>query len=90
MLRAKSKAARFINQNEREPAGMLARLWNSEVSIALESLRATKAAFTSNGIPTDDEIREHLSFDAQILKLPEAIAPGKVFDFTLQREVNKQ
>jgi ABC-type nitrate/sulfonate/bicarbonate transport system substrate-binding protein len=90
MLRAKSKAARFIDQNERETAEMLARIWNSDLSIALESLRATKAAFTLTGIPTDDEIKEHLAVDAQILKLPEPIAPSKVFDFALQREVNKE
>jgi ABC-type nitrate/sulfonate/bicarbonate transport system substrate-binding protein len=90
MLRAKTKASRFIEQNERETAEMLAKIWNSDLAIALESLRATKAAFTSNGIPTDDEIKEHLALDAQILKLPEPIAPSKVFDFALQREVNKE
>ncbi len=89
MLRAKSKAARFIEQNERETAEMLAKIWNSDVAIALESLRSTKAAFTASGIPTDDEIKEHLVMDAQILKLAEPIAPAKVFDFALQREVNK-
>ncbi|HVO91694.1 MAG TPA: hypothetical protein VMT22_02585, partial [Terriglobales bacterium] len=90
LLRAKSKASRFIEQNERETAEMLARIWNSDVAIALESLRATKAAFTANGIPTDDEIKEHLALDAQILKLPEPVAAAKVFDFTMQREVNKE
>ena len=90
MLRAKSKASRFIEQNERETAEILAKIWNSDLAIALESLRATKAAFTTNGIPTDDEIKEHLALDAQILKLPEPIAPSKVFDFALQREVNKE
>jgi NitT/TauT family transport system substrate-binding protein len=89
MLRAKSKAARFIEQHERETAEMLAKIWNSDVAIALESLRSTKAAFTASGIPTDDEIKEHLVMDAQILKLAEPIAPAKVFDFALQREVNK-
>lgn len=90
MLRAKSKAARFIEQNERETAEMLARIWNSDVSIALESLRATKAAFTSSGIPTDDEVKEYLALDAQILNLPQPVTPSRVFDFTLQREVNKE
>jgi NitT/TauT family transport system substrate-binding protein len=89
MLRAKSKAARFIEQYERETAEMLAKIWNSDVAIALESLRSTKAAFTASGIPTDDEIKEHLVMDAQILKLAEPIAAAKVFDFALQREVNK-
>jgi len=90
MLRAKSRASRFIEQNERETAELLARIWNSDVSIALESLRATKAAFTSNGIPTDDEIKEYLALDAQILNLPQPVTPSRVFDFTLQREVNKE
>lgn len=90
MLRAKSKASRFIEQNERETAELLARIWQSDVSIALESLRATKAAFTSSGIPTDDEIKEYLALDAQILNLPQPVTPSRVFDFTLQREVNKE
>jgi ABC-type nitrate/sulfonate/bicarbonate transport system substrate-binding protein len=90
MLRAKSRASRFIEQNERETAELLARIWNSDVSIALESLRATKAAFTSSGIPTDDEIKEYLALDAQILNLPQPVTPSRVFDFTLQREVNKE
>ena len=90
MLRAKSKAARFIEQNERETAEMLARIWHSDVSIALESLRATKAAFTLSGIPTDDEIQEYLALDAQILNLPQPATPSRVFDFTFQREVNKE
>ena len=90
MLRAKSKAARFIEQHERETAEMLAKIWNSEVAIALESLRSTKAAFTASGIPTDDEIKEHLVMDAQILKLAEPIAAARVFDFALQREANKE
>ena len=90
MLRAKSKASRFIDQHERETAEMLAKIWNSDVAIAVESLRATKAAYTTTGIPSDEEIKEHLALDAQILKLPEPVAASKIFDFALQREVNKE
>lgn len=90
MLRAKSKASRFIDQHERETAEMLAKIWNSDLAIALESLRATKAAFTATGIPTDEETREYLALDAQILKLAEPVPASKVFDFALQREVNKE
>ncbi|MBM4299092.1 MAG: hypothetical protein FJ143_15255 [Deltaproteobacteria bacterium] len=90
MLRAKTKASRFIEQHERETAEVLAKLWNSDVAIAVESLRATKAAFTTTGIPTDDEIKEYLALDAQVLKLPEPVAAARVFDFALQREVNKE
>jgi hypothetical protein len=47
-------------------------------------------AFTRTGIPTDAEIKEHLANDAQALKLPEPVNPSKIFDFSLQREVNRE
>lgn len=87
-LRAKTKAARYFDQNEQETSEMLARIWKADLAIARESYRATKPAFTTTGIPTDEEIKEYLALDAQILKLPEPVAPSKVFDFALQREVN--
>jgi NitT/TauT family transport system substrate-binding protein len=90
MLRAKSKAVRFIDQHERETAETLAKIWNSDMPIAVESYRATRTAFTSTGIPTDEEVKEYLALDAQILKLSEPVAGSKVFDFGLQREVNKE
>ena len=90
MLRAKSKAARFIDQHERETAETLAKIWNSDLPIAVESYRATRNAFTSTGIPTDEEVKEYLALDAQILKLSEPVAASKVFDFGLQREVNRE
>jgi hypothetical protein len=49
-----------------------------------------KPAFTVTGVPTDSEVKEYLALDAQILKLPQPVAPASVFDFTLQREVNKE
>jgi hypothetical protein len=69
---------------------MLAKMWNTDVPIALESYRLSKPAFTVTGIPTDDEVKEYLALDAQILKLTQPVAPGSVFDFTIQREVNKE
>ena len=33
--------------------------------------------------------KEYLILDSQILKLPQPVAPPSVFDFTIQREVNK-
>jgi len=90
ILRAKSKAARFFEQNERETAELLAKIWNSDLAIAQESYRATKPAFTATGIPTDEEIKEYLALDAQILKLPEPVVPSKVFDFNVQRVVNRE
>lgn len=89
ILRAKTKAARYFDQNEREISEMLARIWKTDLTIAQESYRSSKPAFTTTGIPTDEEIKEYLALDAQILKLPEPMSPSKVFDFTLQREVSR-
>ena len=33
--------------------------------------------------------KEYLILDSQILKLPQPVAPPSVFDFTIQREVDK-
>jgi ABC-type nitrate/sulfonate/bicarbonate transport system substrate-binding protein len=90
LLRAKSKAARYFEQNEREVSEMLAKMWNIDLPAALESYRLSKPAFTVTGIPTEEEIKEYLLLDSQILKLPQPVAPSSVFDFTIQREVNKE
>ncbi len=90
MLRAKARAGRYFEQNEREVSQMLAKMWNTDVPIAVESYRMSKPAFTGTGIPSDEEIREYLALDAQILKLSEPMAPSQVFDFSLRREVNRE
>jgi ABC-type nitrate/sulfonate/bicarbonate transport system substrate-binding protein len=90
MLRAKARAAKYFADNEREMSQLLAKMWNTDVPTALESYRMSKPAFTVTGIPSDDEIREYLALDAQVLKLPEPVPASKVFDFTLLREVNKE
>jgi NitT/TauT family transport system substrate-binding protein len=90
ILRARAKGNRYYLENEREGSEFLARLYKVDFKIALESYRASKPAFTGNGIPTDDEIKEHLAADAQILKLPKPLAPSEIADFTLQREVMKE
>ena len=90
MLRAKARAGRYFEQNEKEVSQMLAKMWNTDAATALESYRMSKPAFTGTGIPSDEEIREYLASDAQVLKLPEPLAPPQVFDFSLRREVNKE
>ena len=63
--------------------------FKSRVKTAVASYRASMPAFTRTSIPADDEIKEHLAADAQILKLAEPVNSSKVFDFSLQREVNR-
>lgn len=90
ILRARAKGGRYFQQNERGTAEVLAKVLSVDMPTALETYRISHAAFTTDGIPTDDEIREYLKMDAQILGLPEPMAAAKIFDFSLQREVNRE
>jgi ABC-type nitrate/sulfonate/bicarbonate transport system substrate-binding protein len=89
-LRARSKANQYFMEREKEASELLAAIWNTDTKTALESYRASKAAFTGTGIPTENEMKEYLALDAQILGLPQPVPASSVFDFSLQREVNKE
>lgn len=90
LLRVKAKAARFFHENEKETAEILARVWKADLATATEWYRRCKPAFTPTGIPTDEEIKEFLAEEAQTLKLTESVPATKVFDFSLQRSVNRE
>jgi ABC-type nitrate/sulfonate/bicarbonate transport system substrate-binding protein len=89
-LRARAKANQYFMEREKEASELLAGIWNTDQKIALESYRSSKPAFTGTGIPTDDEIKEYLALDAQILGLSQPVPASSVFDFALQREVNQE
>ena len=89
-LRARAQANKYFMDREKEASELLANIWKSDYKIANDSYRASKPAFTGTGIPTEDEIKEYLALDAQILGLAQPVAVASVFDFTLQREVNKE
>ena len=89
-LRARAQANKYFLDREKEASELLANIWKSDYKIANDSYRASKAAFTGTGIPTEDEIKEYLALDAQILGLAQPVAVASVFDFALQREINKE
>lgn len=89
-LRARAQANKYFMEREKEASELLANIWKSDYKIANDSYRASKPAFTGTGIPTDEEIKEYLALDAQILGLAQPVAAASVFDFTLQREINKE
>ena len=90
LLRVKAKAARFFHDNEKETAEMLARMWKADLATATEWYRRCKPAFTPTGIPTDEEIKEFLAEETAALKLNESVPAARIFDFTLQRAVNRE
>jgi len=89
-LRARAQANKYFMDREKEASELLANIWKSDYKIANDSYRASKPAFTGTGIPTEEEIKEYLALDAQILGLAQPVAASSVFDFTLQREINKE
>jgi NitT/TauT family transport system substrate-binding protein len=90
ILRARARGARFFFENEHGAAQVLAKYLAVELPVALESYRLARPAFTTNGIPTDAEVEEFLRADAELLKLREPVPAAKIYDFSLQREVNRE
>ncbi|MBM4262866.1 MAG: ABC transporter substrate-binding protein [Deltaproteobacteria bacterium] len=90
MLRARARGARYLFENERGAAEVLAKYLGVDMSVALESYHLAKPAFTTNSIPTDKEVEEFLRSEAELLKLPQPVSPAKIYDFSLQREVNQE
>src|SRR6266545_2831026 len=88
ILRARSRAHRYFWENERGTAEVLANYLKVELPVALESYRLARPAFTANGLPTDKEVEDFLRADAELLKLREPVPAAKIFDFSLQKEVN--
>jgi NitT/TauT family transport system substrate-binding protein len=90
ILRARAKGNRYFHQNEKGTAEILAKYLNVDLNTAIETYRISRGAFTTDGIPSDNELTEYLKEDAKILGLPAPAPVAKVFDFSLQREVNRE
>ena len=90
ILRARSRAQRYFWENERGSAEVLANYLKVELPIALESYRLARPAFTTNGLATDKEVEDFLRADAEVLKLKEPVPAARIFDFSLQKEVNQE
>jgi ABC-type nitrate/sulfonate/bicarbonate transport system substrate-binding protein len=89
-LRALAKANRFFRSNESASADVLVKYLNVSRPIAIETYRYSLPAYTRDGIPSDRETEEHLKSDAQFLQLKTPVKSSAVFDFSLQREVNRE
>jgi ABC-type nitrate/sulfonate/bicarbonate transport system substrate-binding protein len=90
IVRARTRAHRYFWENERGTAEVLANYLKVDLPVALESYRLARPAFTANGVATDKEVEDFLRADAEVLKLKEPAQAAKIFDFSLQREVNQE
>ena len=90
ILRARSRAHRYFWENERGTADVLANYLKVDLAVALESYRLARPAFTTNGLATEKEVEDFLRADAEVLKLKEPVPAARIFDFSLQKDVNQE
>jgi NitT/TauT family transport system substrate-binding protein len=90
MMRARTKAYRYFHENEKGTSETLAKYTKLDFSIALETYRLSQFGFTANGILTDADVETLLKQDAKTLGLAQPVPAAKVFDFSVQREINKE
>jgi NitT/TauT family transport system substrate-binding protein len=90
MMRARTKAYRYFHENEKGTSETLARYTRLDLPIMLETYRLSRFGFTQNGILSERDMEELMRQDAKTLGLSQPLPPSKVFDFSLQKEVNKE
>ena len=90
MMRARTNAYRYFHENEKGTSETLAKYTKLDFSTALETYRLSQFGFTANGILTEADVETLLKQDAKTLGLAHPVPAAKVFDFSVQREINKE
>lgn len=90
ILRARAKAHRYFFENEKGVSETLAKFMKLDPAMVTESYRLARFGFTKDGMLTDKDAEELLREDAKILNLSAPAPVSKVFDFSVQREVNQE
>ncbi|HXL09258.1 MAG TPA: ABC transporter substrate-binding protein [Candidatus Bathyarchaeia archaeon] len=90
MIRARTKAYRYFHENEKGTSETLAKYTKLDLPTAVEAYRMSQFGFTSNGILTDADVDTLLKQDAKTLGLAHPVPAAKVFDFSVQREINRE
>jgi ABC-type nitrate/sulfonate/bicarbonate transport system substrate-binding protein len=90
ILRARAKAHKYFLENEKGATETLAKFMKLEPATIVESYRLARFGFTKDGTLIDKDAEEFLREDAKILGLSSPAAISKVFDFSVQREANKE
>jgi NitT/TauT family transport system substrate-binding protein len=90
LLKARAKASRQFHENPQVPIDVIAKVLQVDKDTARETYLLSKSGFTQNGIVSEREAREYLEGDAERQKLKEPLPVSRLFDFTLQEEVNTE
>ena len=90
ILRARAKAHKYLLENEKGATQTLAKFMKLDPAMITESYRLARFGFTKDGILSDKDAEEYLTEEAKLLGLSSPAAISKVFDFSVQREANKE
>jgi NitT/TauT family transport system substrate-binding protein len=90
ILRARAKAHKYLLENEKGATQTLAKFMKLDPAMITESYRLARFGFTKDGILTDKDAEEYLREEAKLSGFSSPAAISKVFDFSVQREANKE
>ncbi|HEY7559901.1 MAG TPA: ABC transporter substrate-binding protein [Candidatus Binatia bacterium] len=90
ILRSIAKAHKYFLENEKGATETLAKYMKLDPAMITESYRLSRFGFTKDGILTDKDAEEFLKEDTKLLGLSSPAPMSKVFDFSVQREANKE
>ena len=88
LLKARAKASRQFHENPQVPIDVIARVLQVDKDTARETYLLSKPGFTQNGMVSEKDAREYLKGDAERQKLKEPLPVSRLFDFSLQEEIN--
>ena len=90
ILRARAKAHKYFFENEKGVSETLAKFMKLDPAMVTEAYRMARFGFTRDGTLTDKDAEELLREDAKLLNLASPASVAKVFDFSLQKEANRE
>jgi NitT/TauT family transport system substrate-binding protein len=90
LLKARARASRQFHENPQVPIDVISKVLQVDKDTARETYLLSKPGFTRNGMVSEKDAREYLMGDAERQKLKEPVPVSRVFDFTLQEEVNAE
>lgn len=90
LLRARAKASRQFHENPPVAIDVISKVLHVDKETARETYSLSKLGFTQNGIVSEADAREYLKGDAERLKLKDPVPVSRIFDFSLQEQVNAE
>jgi ABC-type nitrate/sulfonate/bicarbonate transport system substrate-binding protein len=90
LMMARAKANRQFHENPQVPIDAIAKVLQVDKDTARETYLLSKQGFTRNGMVSEKDAREYLKGDAERQKLKEPLPVSRLFDFSLQEEINTE